>query len=380
MGGFVRGNKEPTTAEEEIASWLARTHRRAQASEALPALSSWTRSMERYPQLSAESQGELAAEFQAGILADEELKVKRKRGIREERRLRELSARGKWAVEYLTASNFRLVTLIAREKAEERYGRERAAEMLPDLVGEANIALVEAARVFNPTAGPSFPTYAARVIRDRMLMVLTRDHPVKLPPSWTRLKRIVSVRSPELAARLGRVPTREELEADLLETCMAWAYNKLSDEERKLPQKQRSEKQRERLRKQGMLGAIEHLDEVLLYTQSMGYLDAPLSEDGSSLGDMLSSGPDEMTSKVETDQLRAAVAEVLAGLPDRDREIICYRYGFVDGECWPYQKISEKYGVSAERIRQIEKAAISKLRVPQMGDSLLGFLDHQVDG
>jgi len=70
---------------------------------------------------------------------------------------------------------------------------------------------------------------------------------------------------------------------------------------------------------------------------------------------------------------------VLLALPERDREILMYRYGFVDGECWPYQKISALYNVSAERIRQIEKAAITKLRLPGIGDQLGGFLGHQVD-
>lgn len=378
-GGSSRDEASASVADEEIASWLARTQKRSQASGALPALSSWTRQMERYPQLTAVAQAELAADFQAGLVAEVALDQPGRRAVREERRLRAVVERGKYAIEYLTASNFRLVTLIAREKAEERWGRERAAELLPDLVGEANIALVEAARVFNPNAGPSFPTYAARVIRDRMLMMLTRDHPIKLPPSWTRIKRIVAVRTPALAADLGRQPTREELEADLLKQCMQWAFNRLSDEERELPQADREQKQVERLRKQGMLGAIEHLDEVLVYTQSLGYLDAPLGDEGGSLGDIISEGAPSMTAGVEAEQLRAAVAEVLAGLPDRDREIICYRYGFIDGECWAYQKISERYGVSAERIRQIEKAAIAKLRLPGAGEVLGDFLDHQLD-
>jgi RNA polymerase sigma factor (sigma-70 family) len=335
--------------------------------------------MEKYPQLGAAHQGELVARYQAGREADALLADKTKRGVRETKRLTALSKQGRIDIEYLTASNFRLVTLIAREKAEERWGKERAIEVLPDLVGEANIALVEAAQAFNPLAGPSFPTYAARVIRDRMLMMLTREHPVRLPPSWNRLKRIASVRGPMLAAELGRPATRAELEAALLAQCMEWAFNKLSDAEHKLPKKERERHQMERLRKQGMLGAIEHLDEVLLYTQGMAALDAPLGEDGGSLLDLLSDddtpGPG---TGIEYEELKAAVAEVLAELPERDREIILYRYGFFDNEPWPYQKISEKYGVSAERIRQIERAAITRLSAPGVGEHLAAFLDSHI--
>ena len=335
--------------------------------------------MERYPQLSPEAQGELAADYQAGRAATARLSGGEYKGVREERRLREAVRVGDRAAEYLVASNFRLVALIAREKAEGRHGRERAAEMLPDLVGQANIALVEAAQVFNPTAGPSFPTYAAGKVRHAMLMALSRDHPVKVPPSWTRLKRIVSVRGPALNAELGRTPTRDELVADLHVTCMAWAYEKLTDAERALPDDQRRQRQIDRLRKQGMLGAIENLDDVLSQTQSVSYLDAPLSQEGSSMGDLLGDGDTNMTAGIESDEVKAAVAEVLASLPDRDREIICYRYGFMDGECWPYQRISVLYNVSAERIRQIEKAAIGRLKLPGLGEHLDGFLGHQVD-
>jgi RNA polymerase primary sigma factor len=183
-----------------------------------------------------------------------------------------------------------------------------------------------------------------------------------------------------LAAELGRPATRVELENDLIATCMEWAYDKLSDDEKRLPKKERQQRQMDRLRKQGMLGAIEHLDEVLLYTQGMTALDAPLGEDGGSLIDILSdSTAEHVGSSIEADELKAAVAEVLASLPDRDREIILYRYGFVDGEQWPYQRISERYGVSAERIRQIEKAAIARLAIPGSGEHLAAFLDTQVD-
>lgn len=376
---YYDGGDDSSVASAEIASWLARVQQRARASESLPSLSSWMRQMEQYPQLSAAAQGELAADYQSGQVAKARLGEKGKLSVRDERRLRDQVRKGDKAIEYLLASNFRLVVLIAREKAEGRYGKERAAEMLPDLVGHANIAILEAAQVFNPSAGPSFPTYAASKVRHAVLMMLNRDHPVKVPPSWTRLKRIVAVRVPVLTAEMGRTPNREELVADLQRTCMAWAYEKLTPAEKKLPKKEREQCQIDRLRKQGMLGALENLDDVLVQTQAVSYLDAPMRDDGSSLGDMLAGVEVDMTASMVAAEMKDAVAAVLSSLPQRDQEIIAYRYGFVDGELWPYQKISALYNVSAERIRQIEKAAIAKLRIPGLGEHLGEFLGHQVD-
>jgi len=335
--------------------------------------------MERYPQLSPPAQNELAATFQAGIAAKAELAKATKLSAREERRLQELVRKGDRAIEYLVASNFRLVMLICRERAEGRWGRERANEALPDLVGYANIALLDAARSFSPTEGPSFPTYAATKIRHSITAIVNRDHPVKVPPSWSRLKRLVAVHTPELAAKLGRQPQRQELVDYLLEVCMAWAYDHLNAAEKALPEEERKKRQMDRLRKQGMLGALENLDEVLIQTQSPTMLDAPLREDGGTIGDSLASPEGNMTAKLEAEEMSEAVAKLLAGLPEREREIIRYRYGFVDGESWPYQKISQLYGVSAERIRQIERAAIARLGLPGIGAHLADFLGHQVD-
>lgn len=355
----------------EIAGFLARSHSRARASDSIPALSSWMRQMERYPQLEAAEQGELAAQYQAGLAAQRQLDDGSKLSLREERRLRDAVLRGARAIEYLSASNFRLVILISREKAEARYGRERAGEMLADLVGHANITLIEAAQSFNPNAGPSFPTYVAGKIRHKMIMVLNQEHPIRVPPSWTRMKRIVSVRGPALVAELGRNPTREELEADLFATCMAWAYDKLSENEKALPVADREQRQIDRLRKQGMLGALERLDDVLLQTQSLMYLDAPMRDEGSTMADILADDDEDYSSSLARDEMREAVLAALSTLPEREQEIVLLRYGFKDGEFWPYHKISLRFNVSAERIRQIEKVAISKLaHLPGLSEHL----------
>lgn len=361
------------TADAEIANFLSKARERGAAYDALPALSAWQRRMEQYPQLSPVAQNELVEQFQAGRAAEIELEETKRLSGSKERKLRQAVRRGNYAAEMLTGSNFRLLHLIAREKAEERHGKEKAAKLLPDLIGEANLALVEAAATYDATKGPSFPTYLAKVVRDRMLAVLARQHPIKLPPSWVRVRRIHSVRFPKLTEELGRPATLDEMKADLLRVCMEWAEGRLTAEERRMSGSRREEAKLDRLRKQGMLGAISKLEDVLNATQQMGSIDAPVNDDGGVVSDLLAAEEVEMTRGVEHEEMAEAVRGALESLPPRDREIILYRYGFIDGECWTYQKISRIYNVSPERIRQIERAVVAKMRLPHEQFSKLAF-------
>jgi RNA polymerase nonessential primary-like sigma factor len=120
----------------------------------------------------------------------------------------------------------------------------------------------------------------------------------------------------------------------------------------------------ERLRKQGMLGAIAKLDDVLAATQNDGSFDAPVGDGEGTLADIIKDEGPEVGSRLEHAEMQQAVHEALRGLEPRERDIIMHRYGFVDGEMWTYAKISEMYNVSPERIRQIERATIDRLRLP----------------
>lgn len=364
---MARESKHPdSTRDEDVEAveYVNRAARRGAALDQLSVLGAWQRQMERYPQLGAEEQNRLVQEFQAGREAQEELDKKGRMSSSRERTLRAEVRRGAQAMEMLTGANFRLLYLIAREKAEERYGKDKASRLLPDLIGETNIALMEAAAVYDTSKGPSFPTYLAKVVRDRVLATLSRQHMVKCPPSWTRVKRIYTVRHAKMTEALGRVPTLEEMQKDLLRVCMEWAADRLTSEQRKLPKAEREEAMLERLRKQGMLGAISKLEDVLAATQVAGSFDAPVGDGEGTLADIIGDDKPEVSSGLEQEEMRTAVHAALADLEPRERDIIMHRYGFVDGEMWTYAKISELYDVSPERIRQIERATIDRLRAP----------------
>jgi RNA polymerase primary sigma factor len=363
--------------DEQVAAWVARSERGS--SSALSALSAYQRAAEAHGTLGPEDQIRLASEYQDLMRLKKRLEAGDLRGG-EERRARDQVRRMDLMMERLTSSCWRLAWLIVRENAEGRFGRDKASEMLPDLMSEANMALVEAVRQFDPERTPTFATYAARVVRDHVRMVISRDGYIHLAPSWSRLKRIASARVPELTAELGRTPSKEEVQADLLQTCLAWAERKLTDDQRKLPDAQRHDVKMAKLRKQGMLGALRDIDEVMAVTQSVASLDQPVGDDGgATLADLLpNQSGGGLFDSVELDELKKAIASALASLTERERTIILLRYGFVDGENWTYAAIAEKYDVTPERIRQIERAVMGKLSSPHgQYSALSSFLPSQ---
>lgn len=350
----------------------------------VPALSAYLRQVEQLPQLSAEAQGELALAYQDAQRLAEQLDAGELDGdghAAERRRAREADH----MLETIVASNFRLVLAIAKEHVVAKYGASKGLELLPDMVSEGNMALVEAAKDFDPAKSPTFPMYAARSVRDRVRAALVKQATLRVPTSWTRLRSVAWARKSKLAVELNREPTMDELKDDLMGICMEWAEDKLTKKQQALPQSEKDDIKLAKLRRQGTLGAIQRLDEVLNAPTPQGImsLDAPLtSENGSAsrIDFVAEDGDDSMFDDVERSELREALRMALSSLTEREQRILLCRYGFVDGERWKYDDIRQEWGVSAERIRQIEQAALKKLQSPSAQWAHLGsFLPGQVD-
>jgi RNA polymerase sigma factor (sigma-70 family) len=347
--------------------------------ENVSALTAFTKQMSVYPTLTAEAQRERLNAYQAGMSAAATLAGKKKIRSREERRLTEIAEEGERAQIELLGSMFRLVILIARELATRRYGRENALTMLEDLVAEANLELIEALHRVNTDNVERFSAYAGKVARARIAASLNKDAHIQVPSAWLRVNSIASTRIPELFHELGRKPTSSEVQEALLERCYQWAYEHLTSEQLKLPADERTALMRAKLVKQGMLGAIERYEEVVTLTRAALSIDAPVGEDGSSsLGDlaaMPNTGADSVYDEVERGAMAAAVAEVLSTLNERERDIILRRFGWFDGQTWTYARLAPIYGVSAERVRQIEAGVLERLRGPdfsQLSDFMPG--------
>lgn len=327
----------------------------------LSALISFQRSAEKFSPMRTEEQSAAVAAYQKISSKVEKLM---KSGVPSNiAKATELDKEANRLLEHVCASCWKLGWTIVKENAEKRFGKDKAADMLPDLMGEANIALVKAAKTFNREKTPMFHTYAARVMRDHVRAVVGKDTYIKLAPSWSRIKRMASEAQRELELKLGRKPTTDEIKNDLTERCMRWAYNRLTDEQKTYPGPVRRNLAEAKLRKQGMLGAIRDIEDILVITQSITSLDAPLGEDGvgtvgDSVGDDRATHGDQLLLQ---DELNQSIHSALGTLTEREREILKLRYGFGGDEPWTYAALATRLHISSERVRQIERVALGKL-------------------
>jgi RNA polymerase primary sigma factor len=309
---------------------------------------------------------ELTRIYKRSIIAKEMLNSGEKFNKKIKDELQNDVNKGVSAMEQLCASCWRLAWLIVREQSEKRFGKDKATELLPDIMQEANTALVQSIKDFDESKTPNFHTYAAQVMRNHTRMVLSKDSYLRLAPAWVRIKRIASAKIPQLATDLGRNPNKEEIQKSLLEYCMDWADSKLTPEQRNLPKPQREEIKMSKLRKQGMLGAIRDIDDVLIASQSPVSVDSPITADGpTTIGDMIvSKSQVDAVTQYEVKEMKKAISEALLTLTEREREVIVRRFGLDGDEAWTCAMLGSKYDVSSERIRQIERTALAKLSSP----------------
>lgn len=353
-------------ADPELDLLVARAEQVAY--ERLPALSAFQRRMEQFPQLPGGEQAALAEVCQQGRVAQQQIDA----GALTGRRLaqaRQRAADAEQALERLVMGNIRLVLLICREQLQRRYGTARTAELLPDLVAEGNVALTEAAYTYDPRRTPRFATYAARTIRDHVRTHVADDEAMSLPTSVRRVQSIAAGLRPEMESALGRPPTVDELRDAILERALHWAYERLTDQERSLPEPQRLSVQYARLRKQGMLRALAELEKALQVGRHATSLDAPFADgtDRTHADRLADPGDTQLLDGAERADLRRILAEAIGALDERERDIIALRYGLVDNREWTYNEIADgiadRHGrISAERVRQIDREVLRQLR------------------
>ncbi|MFF2650477.1 sigma-70 family RNA polymerase sigma factor [Streptomyces sp. NPDC058045] len=294
----------------------------------------YLREIGRIPLLTAAEEVELARRVEAGLFAEERLTLAT--GLEEQLALDldRLVVMGRMAKRRLIEANLRLVVSVAK-----RYAG-RGLTML-DLVQEGNLGLIRAVEKFDYARGYKFSTYATWWIRQAMSRALAdQARTIRVPVHVVELiNRVVRVQRRLLQER-GCEPTPQEVAAQL-----------------DLPP--------------------ERVSEVLRLAQEPVSLHAPVGEeDEVALGDLIEDG--DAASPVESASfllLREHLEAVLTTLGERERKVVQLRYGLVDGRPRTLEEIGRIFGVTRERIRQIESKTLTKLRDHTFADQLRGYLD-----
>ncbi len=294
----------------------------------------YLREIGRIPLLTAAEEVELARRVEAGLFAEEKLRLAPDLDSQLALDLDKIVVMGRMAKRRLIEANLRLVVSVAK-----RYVG-RGLTML-DLVQEGNLGLIRAVEKFDYARGYKFSTYATWWIRQAMSRALAdQARTIRVPVHVVELiNRVVRVQRRMLQER-GYEPTPEEVAAQL-----------------------------------DLSG--ERVSEVLRLAQEPVSLHAPVGEeDDVALGDLIEDG--DATSPVESAAfllLRQHLEAVLSTLGERERKVVQLRYGLADGRPRTLEEIGRIFGVTRERIRQIESKTLNKLRDHAFADQLRGYLD-----
>lgn len=327
--------EEPETVEEAAEPVEAPAAARADTGgPSADLFRQYLREIGRIPLLTAAEEVELARRVEAGLFAEEKLGSTPDLDSELALDLDRLVVMGRMAKRRLIEANLRLVVSVAK-----RYVG-RGLTML-DLVQEGNLGLIRAVEKFDYARGYKFSTYATWWIRQAMSRALAdQARTIRVPVHVVELiNRVVRVQRRMLQER-GCEPTSEEVAAHLDL-------------------------------------APERVGEVLRLAQEPVSLHAPVGEeDDVALGDLIEDG--DAASPVESAAfllLREHLEAVLSTLGERERKVVQLRYGLVDGRPRTLEEIGRIFGVTRERIRQIESKTLNKLRDHAFADQLRGYLD-----
>jgi RNA polymerase primary sigma factor len=300
----------------------------------------YLREIGRVPLLTAEDEVDLAKYIEAGLFAEEKLDVDGGFGLPDFQRpgavhgdLELLVAEGVRAKQRLIEANLRLVVSIAK-----RYiGR---GLVFLDLIQEGNLGLIRAVEKFDYTRGYKFSTYATwwirqaitRAIADQARTIRVPVHMVEMINKLSRVQR-------QLHQQLGREASTDEIAAEMgLEP--------------------------------------ERVAEIQQIAQEPVSLQSPIGEEESALGDFIEDAdavvPIEAAAFI---MLQDQLERVLDELPEREQRIIQLRFGLTDGRPRTLEQVGREFGVTRERIRQIESKTLTKLRHPSRAQMLREYLD-----
>ncbi|MER7456935.1 RNA polymerase sigma factor [Micromonospora sp. NPDC126480] len=324
--------------DDEESEALKQARRDAELTASADSVRAYLKQIGKVPLLNAEQEVELAKRIEAGLYAAERLRAadegEEKLNREMQRDLLWISRDGERAKNHLLEANLRLVVSLAK-----RYTGRGMAFL--DLIQEGNLGLIRAVEKFDYTKGYKFSTYATWWIRQAITRAMAdQARTIRIPVHMVEVINKLGRIQRELLQDLGREPTPEELAKEMDIT-------------------------------------PEKVLEIQQYAREPISLDQTIGDEGDSqLGDFIEDSEavvavDAVSFSLLQDQLQ----QVLQTLSEREAGVVRLRFGLTDGQPRTLDEIGQVYGVTRERIRQIESKTMSKLRHPSRSQVLRDYLD-----
>jgi RNA polymerase primary sigma factor len=324
--------------DEEESEALRQARKDAELTASADSVRAYLKQIGKVALLNAEEEVELAKRIEAGLYAAERIRRTQEAGEkvspRLHRDLRWIVRDGERAKNHLLEANLRLVVSLAK-----RYTGRGMAFL--DLIQEGNLGLIRAVEKFDYTKGYKFSTYATWWIRQAITRAMAdQARTIRIPVHMVEVINKLGRIQRELLQDLGREPTPEELAKEMDIT-------------------------------------PEKVLEIQQYAREPISLDQTIGDEGDSqLGDFIEDSEavvavDAVSFTLLQDQLQS----VLATLSEREAGVVRLRFGLTDGQPRTLDEIGQVYGVTRERIRQIESKTMSKLRHPSRSQVLRDYLD-----
>jgi|HubBroStandDraft_4_1064222.scaffolds.fasta_scaffold00984_8 RNA polymerase primary sigma factor len=336
--GVVSDENDEATAEQAVAAvvvssvTVSETDLDDQTSVMGDSVHTYLKSIGRRSLLTAEQEVELAKRIEAGLFAEHKLETEAKLSKQLRTDLEAVAEDGRRAKAHMLEANLRLVVSVAKKYS------DRGLSLL-DVVQEGNLGLIRAVEKFDYTKGYKFSTYAMWWIRQAIQRGFADSaRTIRLPVHVLEMLSKLSRVERDMHQRLGREPTPEELAVELDRT-------------------------------------PDQIEELLRTSRQPISLDSTIGEDGeTSIGDLIEDidAPEAgelVDRQLMADQLRHA----LDALTPREATIMSMRFGLYDGNPHTLDEIGKALGLTRERIRQLEKQSLSKLRHPSRAQQLLDY-------
>jgi RNA polymerase primary sigma factor len=292
----------------------------------------YLKSIGRTSLLTAEQEVDLAKRIEAGLYAEHKLETETKLSQALRRDLGAVAEDGRQAKAHMLEANLRLVVSVAKKYS------DRGLSLL-DVVQEGNLGLIRAVEKFDYTKGYKFSTYAMWWIRQAIQRGFADSaRTIRLPVHVLEMLSKLSRVERDMHQRLGREPTPEELAVELDRT-------------------------------------PDQIEELLRTSRQPISLDSTIGEDGeTSIGDLIEDvDAPEASELVDRQLLADQLRHALDALTPREATIMAMRFGLYDGNPHTLDEIGRALGLTRERIRQLEKQSLSKLRHPSRAQPLLDY-------